>query len=68
MEDEDKLTTIRNLLLSHGMIWEYMMYATKKMTEKELVERLRINLHTKEERLEKEIEIMKKAAEELSNL
>ena len=38
------------------------------MTEKELVERLRINLHTKEERLEKEIEIMKKAAEELSNL
>ncbi len=68
MEHEDKLTTIRNLLLSHGMIWEYMMYATKKMTEKELVERLRINLHTKEERLEKEIEIMKKAAEELSNL
>jgi len=66
LSEEDKLTTIRNLLLSHGMIWEYMMYATNKMTESELVERLRVNFHTKKELFEKEVEIMKNAMQEIS--
>ncbi len=59
---------LRNVLIQHGMIYEWIMYSRGKMTLYEIAASLREKRKKQQEFAEKEIDMIYKAAQELINL